>query len=80
MLNAAKFLDLLLVVILGLTAIGSSVVLVESALSRTWRLVMMFVLTYDRLNTSFFYARSPAKPLKQWWIISPRYFGSVFTP
>nr|WP_199349539.1 amino acid permease [Nostoc flagelliforme] len=44
LLSAAKVLGLLLVVILGLTAIPNSAVPVESASSGTWGLAMVFVL------------------------------------
>ncbi|WP_392482405.1 APC family permease [Nostoc sp. C110] len=44
LLSAAKVLGLLLVVILGLTAIPNSVPPVESASSGTWGLAMVFVL------------------------------------
>ncbi|MHC5743955.1 MAG: APC family permease [Nostoc sp.] len=44
LLSAAKVLGLLLVVIIGLTAIPNSAVPVESASSGTWGLAMVFVL------------------------------------
>ncbi len=44
LLSAAKVLGLLLVVIIGLTAIPNSATPVESASSGTWGLAMVFVL------------------------------------